>query len=67
MGILIFIVKRILIAVPVLIGMSILVFSLIHLVPGDPALVMLGLLQPPKMSPPFTNSSISTIPSGSST
>ena len=38
MGILIFIVKRILIAVPVLIGMSILVFSLIHLVPGDPAL-----------------------------
>lgn len=47
MGILIFIVKRILIAVPVLIGMSILVFSLIHLVPGDPALVMLGLTATP--------------------
>ncbi len=66
-GILFFIVKRILIAVPVLIGMSILVFSLIHLVPGDPALVMLGLTATPENAPPFTNNSISTIPSGSST
>ena len=33
--------KRLLQAVPVLIGVSILVFLLIHLIPGDPVLVML--------------------------
>lgn len=48
MGILIYIVKRLLITIPVLIGMSLLVFSLIHLVPGDPARVMLGLTATPE-------------------
>lgn len=35
-------VRRVLLAVPVLIGVATLVFSLIHLVPGDPAQAMLG-------------------------
>ncbi|MFP4066992.1 MAG: ABC transporter permease [Spirochaetaceae bacterium] len=34
--------KRILIAVPTLVGVSILVFLLVHIVPGDPIDVMLG-------------------------
>ncbi|GAA0589409.1 ABC transporter permease [Virgibacillus siamensis] len=37
-----YIVKRILMLIPVLIGVSILTFSLIHLIPGDPAKSMLG-------------------------
>ena len=35
-------VRRVLLAVPVLLGVATLVFSLIHLVPGDPAQAMLG-------------------------
>ena len=35
-------VRRLLLAIPVLIGVATLVFSLIHLVPGDPAQAMLG-------------------------
>ena len=35
-------VRRALAIVPVLIGVSVLVFSFIHLIPGDPALTMLG-------------------------
>jgi peptide/nickel transport system permease protein len=34
--------RRIVMTVPVLLGVATLVFSLIHLVPGDPALAMLG-------------------------
>ena len=34
--------RRIVLAVPVLLGVATLVFSLIHLVPGDPAQAMLG-------------------------
>ncbi|HLR61269.1 MAG TPA: ABC transporter permease [Lentibacillus sp.] len=37
-----YIFKRILLTIPVLIGVSILTFSLIHLIPGDPAKSMLG-------------------------
>src|SRR5699024_3587504 len=37
-----YILKRILLTIPVLIGVSILTFSLIHLIPGDPAKSMLG-------------------------
>ena len=37
-----FLLRRVLLTVPVLIGVATLVFSLIHLVPGDPALAMLG-------------------------
>jgi ABC-type dipeptide/oligopeptide/nickel transport system permease component len=35
-------VRRILLAIPVLLGVATLVFSLIHLVPGDPAQAMMG-------------------------
>src|SRR5262249_8430299 len=48
MGVLLYIAKRLLITIPVLFGMSLLVFSLIHLVPGDPAQVMLGLTATPE-------------------
>jgi ABC-type dipeptide/oligopeptide/nickel transport system permease component len=34
--------RRILSTVPVLLGVSILIFSFIHMIPGDPALAMLG-------------------------
>ncbi len=37
-----FIIRRILLTVPVLLGVATLVFALIHLVPGDPAEAMLG-------------------------
>ncbi|MFD2043552.1 ABC transporter permease [Ornithinibacillus salinisoli] len=37
-----YIVRRLLMLIPVLIGVSILTFSLIHLIPGDPARSMLG-------------------------
>jgi ABC-type dipeptide/oligopeptide/nickel transport system permease component len=37
-----FFVKRLILTVPVLIGVATIVFSLIHLVPGDPAQAMLG-------------------------
>ncbi len=42
MGLLRYFLKRILIAVPTLVGVSILVFLLVHIVPGDPIDVMLG-------------------------
>jgi len=38
-----FILRRILFVIPVCLGISMVVFLLIHLVPGDPARVMLGL------------------------
>ncbi len=37
-----YVARRVLLAIPVLIGVATLVFSLIHLVPGDPAQAMLG-------------------------
>ncbi len=37
-----FVARRLLLTVPVLIGVATLVFSLIHLIPGDPAQAMLG-------------------------
>ena len=37
-----YLVRRILLTIPVLLGVATLVFSLIHLVPGDPAQAMLG-------------------------
>ncbi len=37
-----YIIRRLFETIPVLIGVSIVVFSFVHLIPGDPALVMLG-------------------------
>jgi ABC-type dipeptide/oligopeptide/nickel transport system permease component len=37
-----FLVRRLVLAIPVLLGVATLVFSLIHLIPGDPAQAMLG-------------------------
>ena len=37
-----YLVKRLIHAVPVFIGISLVVFSLIHLIPGDPAIAVLG-------------------------
>lgn len=37
-----YIAKRILMLVPVMLGVSLLAFMLIHIIPGDPAVVMLG-------------------------
>jgi peptide/nickel transport system permease protein len=37
-----YVVKRILLVIPVLFGVSILVFGIMHLSPGDPAVLMLG-------------------------
>jgi ABC-type dipeptide/oligopeptide/nickel transport system permease component len=41
-GVLRFLVRRLLLTIPVIIGVATLVFSLIHLIPGDPAQAMLG-------------------------
>lgn len=38
----VYILRRLLSTIPVLFGVSLLVFSFIHLIPGDPALAMLG-------------------------
>ena len=43
-----FLAQRLLLTVPVLVGMSLLVFLLLRLVPGDPALVILGLRATPE-------------------
>ncbi|MBY9078491.1 ABC transporter permease [Paenibacillus sp. HN-1] len=43
---LVFLLKRISQVVPVVIGVSILVFSMLHLIPGDPARMMVGIDAP---------------------
>ncbi|MEA1960916.1 MAG: ABC transporter permease [Bacillota bacterium] len=42
MGLFKYFIKRLLLAVPTIIGVSIIVFLLIHIIPGDPVQVMLG-------------------------
>ena len=37
-----YVVRRLLLAMPVLFGVSVLVFGVLHLAPGDPAAIMLG-------------------------
>ena len=37
-----FLTRRLVLSVPVLLGVATLVFSLIHMIPGDPAQAMLG-------------------------
>lgn len=39
---LVYILKRFILIIPTLIGVSIIVFSIVHLTPGDPAIAMLG-------------------------
>lgn len=43
-----FVAKRLLMLIPVLFGVSLIVFSIMHLTPGDPALLMLGEHAPPE-------------------
>ena len=43
-----FLIRRLLLTIPVLIGVATLVFSLIHLIPGDPVEAMLGDSAPPQ-------------------
>jgi peptide/nickel transport system permease protein len=43
-----YLLRRLLLTIPVLLGVATLVFSLIHLVPGDPAQAMLGDSAPPE-------------------
>ena len=43
-----FIVRRIIQTIPVVFGVTILVFSLMHLIPGDPAQVIAGESAPEK-------------------
>lgn len=38
-----YILQRLVTLIPILIGISVLVFTILHLVPGDPALIMLGI------------------------
>src|SRR5215467_1707507 len=40
--------RRLALAVPLLVGMSVLVFGLMHAVPGDPAVVVLGYKATPE-------------------
>lgn len=46
--ILVFVAKRLLLLIPILLGASIVVFLLVHLAPGDEATVLLGPLATPK-------------------
>jgi peptide/nickel transport system permease protein len=46
-GMLVFVIRRVLQAVPILIGVSLVVFGLVHIVPGNP----IDLLMPPEASP----------------
>src|SRR5215218_4516852 len=43
-----YLLRRLVLTIPVLLGVATLVFSLIHLVPGDPAQSMLGDSAPPQ-------------------
>lgn len=48
MNVFTFIVRRILQTVPVILGVTVLVFSLMHLIPGDPAVIIAGEAAPEK-------------------
>jgi peptide/nickel transport system permease protein len=43
-----YILRRTLFLIPVMLGVSFIVFSLIHFTPGDPAMVILGESAPPE-------------------
>lgn len=45
---LVFIIRRLIQTIPVIIGVTLLVFSLIHLIPGDPAVILSGENAPPE-------------------
>ena len=62
-----FIVRRLLGTIPVLFGLSIILFAFIHLLPGDPASAILGQHSTPNASPRCARTWAWTIPSGSST
>ena len=43
-----FVVQRLLLLIPVAVGVTIIVFFMIHLIPGDPAATILGIHATPK-------------------
>lgn len=45
---LVFLVRRVALMLPILVLVSLIAFSLVHLIPGDPALVILGPEAPPE-------------------
>ena len=47
-----YIARRFLLTVPAMLAMSVIVFMMIRLIPGDPALVILGLRSSPENIPP---------------
>ena len=43
-----FVVQRLLLLIPVAVGVTIVVFFMVHLIPGDPAATILGIHATPK-------------------
>src|SRR6188474_1322317 len=43
-----FILRRVVLVIPVLFGITLVVFALLHLIPGDPAVTMLGMRANPE-------------------
>ena len=43
-----FVVQRLLLLIPVAVGVTIIVFFMVHLIPGDPAATILGIHATPK-------------------
>ncbi len=47
-----YILRRLLQMIPVILGVTILVFTIMYFIPGDPVKMMLGAEQPPRKSKP---------------
>lgn len=60
-----YIVKRLLWIIPVLIGVTIIVFTILYFSPGDPAYLALGDNATPRLWKPTAWKWVSTVPTGS--
>ena len=61
-----YLVKRLIVSIVVLLGIALLTFLMIHLVPGDPAKIQLGVHATPEAVASSTTSGASTSPGRSS-